>query len=269
MNKIRENIALFNSGASYIMAGVWFIIMAAFITSYNALAKAVSEYSKYTSSSTYDKALGELAGNLALSIFFFIVSMAAVVFGMKHARNCIKGAGAKSVSGLVSTISCAIVWGYAAISSIISYSESKKASSDILGSLFSSFSASWIFWVILIFEIIAVAMAIVGFVFVLKSPAQGILTAKEQTDNTIGGPMSVVQQFAKPEKKDLPPMLNGDQAESTEPAANPSISGLRSIAPIEQADTAVQSEPADTVAQSEPAVDNSSDDTKNTPAGIL
>lgn len=260
MNKIRENVALFNSGASYIMAGVWFFVMATFITSYNALAKAASEYSKFTSSSSFEKPLGELAGNLALSIFFFVTSMAAVIFGMKHARNCIKDACVKTVSGIVSTVACAIVWGYATISSIISYSASKKASSDILSSLFTSFSASWIFWAIIIFEIFATVMAVVGFVLALKSPARGILTAKEQPDDIIGAPMSVVQQFAKPEKKDLPPMLNGEQEDAAAPASNPSISGLRSIAPIEQTDS---------VAQSEPTVDNSSDDTKNTPAGIL
>ena len=252
MNKSKDGIALFNSGASYIMMSSWFIVMALYIVMYNSISKVTAQYSKLGfSSSAMDDSISEVTGGLWLSVFFFAVSLAAVIFGMSHARNTIKGLRAKSISGIVSTVASAIVWGYASIGSIIMMADAKSSasSSDIIKSFTSAISSEWVMWVIILFEIVATIMAIIGFISVITAPSRAITVDSEEDEKAadpIGRPMSVVQQFAKPEKKDLPPMLNGEQDDSAAASttANPSISGLRTIAPIEQAAPVANTEPA-------------------------
>lgn len=252
MKKNNDSIALFNFGASFIMMSIWFIIMALYIIAYNGAVSVVSQYSKMGISTTsMNDSIGEISGRLWLSVFFFAASLAAAIFGMAHARDCVKGIRAKTTSGLVSTASSAIVWGYASINSIITMCESKSAamtaSSDVIKTLAAAFSSEWIVWVIMLFEVVATVTAVVGFISVITAPSRAITVDSKDGDTSadlIGSPVSVVQQFAKPEKKDLPPMLNGDQDDSAAATINPSISGLRSIAPTEQSAPTAPDEPA-------------------------
>lgn len=246
MKKNNDSIALFNFGASFIMVSIWFIIMALYVVTYNSITSVYNQLGISMSSSSND-VINEITSRLWLSVFFFAVSLAAAIFGMSHARDCVKGIRAKTISGLVSTISSTVIWGYAAVNSVIAMCQSKSAamsaSSDIVGSLTSSLSSEWVIWVIMLFEVIAAAAAIIGLVTVITAPSRTMTIDGKGGDDPIGKPMSVVQQFAKPEKKDLPPMLNGDQDDSAATTANPSISGLRSIAPTEQAASAAPNEP--------------------------
>lgn len=249
MKKNNDSIALFNFGASFIMMSTWFIIMALYIIAYNGAVSVVSQYSKMGISTTsMNDSIGEISGRLWLSVFFFAASLAAAIFGMAHARDCVKGIRAKTTSGLIATISSTAIWGYASVNSIIAMCESKSAamsaSSDIVKSFTSSLSSEWVIWVIVLFEVVATAAAIAGLVSVITAPSRALTIDSKEGDDPIGEPMSVVQQFAKPEKKDLPPMLNGDQDDSAAATTNPSISGLRSIAPTEQSAPTAPDEPA-------------------------
>ncbi len=72
----------------------------------------------------------------------------------------------------------------------------------------------------------------------VSSEKKQALEKQSDINQVSGGPASVVQQFAKPVKKDLPPILNGNQDDSM---ANPPIAGLRTINPIQQTEDSAAS----------------------------
>ena len=96
-------------------------------------------------------------------------------------------------------------------------------------------------------------LSILGLVFILTYEPKAEILSSSEDNSPIPQPMSVVQQFAKPEKKDLPPMLNGDESDAAAAPAQP-ISGLKTISPIDDnAAQQVAEAPAETPVTEAPA----------------
>lgn len=231
---IKSNIAIWNVGACFIGVFSSFVCIQTLMSVSKICDVAYSSYAK-------SKCMDGLEGYYALYISILVIATVAIIAGIGHARRTADGSNQKTAGGFISTIAMILLHGYFLVATIITMAEKASVtagisslSASISFSLSSLFGADSSLWIVLLFAVMNLGLAIAGLVFVcIYKPAKaGIETMQEISAVKTGA--SVVEQFAKPEKKELPPMLNGD--DSSTAAAGPAISGLRSMAPI--ADTA-------------------------------
>ena len=240
LEKTKKDITIWNAGVCFIGALISFVIIN-YLGKYVALCNAMTSSRSSLYSSSSDSGCSTLVGYFVLFVIMLIVSATAIVAGIVHARKTIEGGNQKTVCGFLSTVSAIILHGFLFISFIITLVvmndshalvglSTASIPSLAIGSMFAE---TWGLWIALIFSLVNIVLAVFGLVFVCTyKPKAAILD--EQTVATPTGGASVIDQFAKPEKKDLPPMLNGDAGNAATPtaAANPSISGLRSMQPL-------------------------------------
>ena len=244
--------AIYNFGVHLACAFFTFSCSCLCIRQANAINDAVKEYGDY-GAKMLEK---QIDGANSVAIFYtiaFVLCLCGAVCALIHAKKYVSNENRKNVFGFISTIIGIIVSGYLAITVIITITEMNNTSASSLSSALSaslisiSFGEFWV-WLMLLICIANLGLSIKGLVDVIIAPKNvaAILEAKEDVPT---GPMSVVQQFAKPEKKDLPPMLSTDD----DAQVNPAISGLRNVMPIGGATSGEQS---DAIANNNVPADN-------------
>jgi hypothetical protein len=242
-DKTRSMVPLFNLGASFAFTFIAFLYFGVCVTALSSLEEAASKAGQYAS--YYSDSLSTARGTTAIYGVVFAVALCASVFGIIHAYKYVSGEKQKTPVGFVSSIASILLSGFWMITIIIGMAERNSAKESLAksgyASVTSSFlSAEWMVWVLLIFTIVCLCAALTGLVVMIKAPQNKaqILEAKEDTTPI---PNSVVNQFAKPEKKDLPPMLGGDTEEST--SNSTAISGMRTIMPTGSGADATEQKP--------------------------
>ena len=234
LNKVKSYVAIWNV-AAFVFCGI--------IGYYGVtgLIDSLSACNKFSRFSSVEDMCGQLSGYMVLFVAILVIAVAGIVFGMMNTRRVAEGSNPKTMSGLISAVSGILLHGFFVIMIILALSDasdkvyisssnaSQKLFSIILNSLFSTGPK---LWVPLILAVMNFGLSILGLVFILTYKPKAEILSSSEDNSPIPQPMSVVQQFAKPEKKDLPPMLNGDESDAAAAPAQP-ISGLKTISPID------------------------------------